>query len=326
MAAEVSQVPIDGQLDLTFDGGGDTKTNPEFPSAMSDDIIPGTEGDNSFSVEPTEELPASLNEIDWEEPAAAGSVVSLAVADADRTADIDALTPSFDVNMGEPDLHVDLGIAAAPGDGSAQESVNAGEAEYVESGHASHAPDNGIIEDDVEHEITYDEEEPGEHLEAHTEVGDISPSYVVDQEQGDAEADVEGQSGGETPGDVGEGVEEEHDIEGDEAGSDHAEAQDEQSTDESEDDRGELPTSCPDISVSYRNQEYPLIHGQGRDDVQMGFFGDVGVLDLTVDNLLARLRQELIDDLGPQDELVLQVDELGLEYAEVRQIPSLLSY
>lgn len=317
MAAEVSQVPLEGQLDtdlLTFDSGGDTATNMEYPPTQTNEITDIIEEGESFG-DPALKATDNLNEIDWEDqPRADGNEASLTVLELDSAADGDALTPSFDVNMGESDLHVKVSSEAVAG----QEDSEANEGVYHNVDLASHAQGNTTGEEVVEHEITYDEEDGG-NLGTEMEVGDVSLEYAAESghpgDNPDFSVDAQPHGDDDDHEEIEEGQEQEQE-EDEESHPEQVEAQDEQSTDDSDDDQGELPTSCPDISVNYRNSEYPLIHGQSNADVQMGFFEDVTVLDLTVDNLLSRFRQELVDDIGPQDELVLQVDELGLEYAE----------
>jgi hypothetical protein len=218
--------------------------------------------------------------------------------------------------MDESEFKLDASADAVVNAGGEQEEGEAENGGFDDDGggDAPNPNDNSVGEEVVEHEINYDEEEDEEKLDADIEVEDVSLEYPPTPGQG-AESHVHSDAE-DVSEEIGHDVEEEQDE--DEDQSEQVAAPDNHSTDESEDDQGELPTSCPDISVTYRNQEYPLIHGQNNADVQMGFFEDVAVLDLTVDNLLSRFRQELVDDLSEQDELVLQVDELGLEYAEVR--------
>ncbi|SPO01035.1 uncharacterized protein DNG_03783 [Cephalotrichum gorgonifer] len=137
---------------------------------------------------------------------------------------------------------------------------------------------------------------------------------IQDEEQNDEQNEEQADE------EVEEQSDEQHDEQNDEQydeGS-HAEsaAHDNLSADQSQDDMGVSSATSLDITVTYKNEEYPLIHGQDNIDTQMGFFDDVSALDLTIDNLLARFREELTDDLAPEDEVVLQVDELGLEYSE----------
>ena len=68
----------------------------------------------------------------------------------------------------------------------------------------------------------------------------------------------------------------------------------------------------PAITVQYKGEEFPFFS-----TTSDGFFGDVAVIDDSIENLLAGFRAELIDEISSEDELVFQIDELGLEYAEV---------
>lgn len=68
----------------------------------------------------------------------------------------------------------------------------------------------------------------------------------------------------------------------------------------------------PSITVQYKGDEFPLLSSTSE-----GFFSDVSVLGETLESLLAGFRVELANELATDEELVYQVDELGLEYAEV---------
>ncbi|KJZ76011.1 hypothetical protein HIM_04467 [Hirsutella minnesotensis 3608] len=67
----------------------------------------------------------------------------------------------------------------------------------------------------------------------------------------------------------------------------------------------------PAITVQYKGEEYPLF-SHSTD----GFFSDTAILDKSMKSVLDGLRTELADEIGPQDDLVLQVDKLGLEFSE----------
>ncbi|KIE00343.1 hypothetical protein MAJ_03581, partial [Metarhizium majus ARSEF 297] len=67
----------------------------------------------------------------------------------------------------------------------------------------------------------------------------------------------------------------------------------------------------PAITVQYRGDEFPFFSLSSE-----GFFSQLSVLDYTLDSVLSGLRQELANELHPEDDLVFQVDELGLEFAE----------
>ena len=74
----------------------------------------------------------------------------------------------------------------------------------------------------------------------------------------------------------------------------------------------------PSITVHYRGEEYPLFS----QDVN-GFFSDQAVMDYSINALLASFRAELQSEIEPHHDLVIQVDELGLEFIEVSFPPNL---
>lgn len=75
-------------------------------------------------------------------------------------------------------------------------------------------------------------------------------------------------------------------------------------------------TSSPDsefpkITVQYKGDEFPCFSTTSE-----GFFTDISILDDTMEALLSKFREELVNEIPHEDELVFQVDELGLEFAE----------
>ncbi|KAL6895071.1 hypothetical protein GGI43DRAFT_411808 [Trichoderma evansii] len=68
----------------------------------------------------------------------------------------------------------------------------------------------------------------------------------------------------------------------------------------------------PAITVQYKGDEFPFFS----QDKTEGFFSDLSVLDHSMESVLVGLRSELENEIAAQDELVFQVDELGLEFAE----------
>ncbi|KAL6695418.1 hypothetical protein J3F84DRAFT_374335 [Trichoderma pleuroticola] len=75
----------------------------------------------------------------------------------------------------------------------------------------------------------------------------------------------------------------------------------------------------PAITVQYKGDEFPFFS----QDKAQGFFSDVSVLDHSMESVLAGLRAELENEIAAQDELVFQVDELGLEFTEATEQKSL---
>lgn len=68
----------------------------------------------------------------------------------------------------------------------------------------------------------------------------------------------------------------------------------------------------PSITVQYKGDEFPFFSSSSE-----GFFSQLSVLDDNLKTLLGGLREELANELHPEDDIVFQVDELGLEFAEV---------
>ncbi|KAK1243160.1 hypothetical protein MKX07_003788 [Trichoderma sp. CBMAI-0711] len=77
----------------------------------------------------------------------------------------------------------------------------------------------------------------------------------------------------------------------------------------------------PAITVHYKGNEYSFFSHKKTE----GFFSDVSVLDQSMESLLAGFRAELEDEIAAHDELVFQVDELGLEFAEATMQDSIAS-
>ncbi|KAH7313328.1 hypothetical protein B0I35DRAFT_480024 [Stachybotrys elegans] len=73
----------------------------------------------------------------------------------------------------------------------------------------------------------------------------------------------------------------------------------------------EEESSHPAITVQYRGDEFPFFS-----DTSDGFFSELSVLDDSMESLLAGFRSELANEIPPEEELVFQIDELGLEFAE----------
>ena len=68
----------------------------------------------------------------------------------------------------------------------------------------------------------------------------------------------------------------------------------------------------PAITVHYKNDEFPFFSLTSE-----GFFTQLSVLDENLKSLLAGFRAELSNELLAEEDLVFQIDELGLEFAEV---------
>ncbi|KAJ4116259.1 hypothetical protein NW768_011048 [Fusarium equiseti] len=78
-----------------------------------------------------------------------------------------------------------------------------------------------------------------------------------------------------------------------------------------EDLNGKSNDDFPAITVQYKGDEFPMFS-----TTTNSFFADTSVLDRPLEELLAGLRKELENEVAMDDDLVLQVDELGLEISE----------
>ncbi|KAJ4021675.1 hypothetical protein NW752_004683 [Fusarium irregulare] len=78
-----------------------------------------------------------------------------------------------------------------------------------------------------------------------------------------------------------------------------------------EDLNGKSNDDFPAITVQYKGDEFPMFS-----TTTNSFFADTSVLDQPLEELLAGLRNELENEVAMDDDLVLQVDELGLEISE----------
>ncbi len=68
----------------------------------------------------------------------------------------------------------------------------------------------------------------------------------------------------------------------------------------------------PAVVVVYKEREYPLASNSPD-----AFFSDSAVQDFSVKDLLAHFRDVLGEEVSQMEELVIKVDELGLEFSEV---------
>ncbi|TDZ24453.1 hypothetical protein Cob_v002852 [Colletotrichum orbiculare MAFF 240422] len=75
----------------------------------------------------------------------------------------------------------------------------------------------------------------------------------------------------------------------------------------------------PVITVSYKGIDYPFFYNSPDSENKECFFDDLSLLHCKMEGVLAGFRRELANELGPHDELVFQIDELGLEFAESTQ-------
>ena len=81
----------------------------------------------------------------------------------------------------------------------------------------------------------------------------------------------------------------------------------------------ELPDLPPlsDVKVVYDDVEYELCARDGNDNPDTYFFAGDEELDLPLSGFLSSLRRIISNEIGPDDELVVRIDQLRLEIGEV---------
>ncbi|KAK1751790.1 hypothetical protein QBC47DRAFT_364144 [Echria macrotheca] len=91
------------------------------------------------------------------------------------------------------------------------------------------------------------------------------------------------------------------------------------SGDEAEDESGDVsntPSTAPEITVHYNQEQYALI-GAPSDDPDSYFFPEEESLDRSLSELLASIREVISDDISSDnDELTIRIDALDLEFGE----------
>ncbi|KAG5940717.1 hypothetical protein E4U59_002283 [Claviceps monticola] len=188
--------------------------------------------------------------------------------------------------------------------------------------HEVHVEEHEVqVEDQVENqEISWENEhdEPERKLESSikeshsTTAAHSYKDQKYDDQYDKAHADLGEESGYAKTQAIDEGVDEDVDE-----GLDKSEAV------EAGENRGEASDTdshqYPAITVQYKGDEFPCFSANSD-----GFFSHLSLLDESIQTVLESFREELANELLAEDELVFQVDELGLEFSESRS-PDLLT-
>ncbi|KAG7102727.1 hypothetical protein HYQ44_016815 [Verticillium longisporum] len=185
------------------------------------------------------------------------------------------------------------------------------------------ALDQSVQENDDLNEIDYEDDGA---MTAETTEGDLEGQHAGDEDlEHEMEENVALAQEVPEPSSVEEdasheallGDEEEgHDDESGADPSTNAEALIADSSAASLDTPGEEDAQMPVVTVSWHGVEYPMFYNSVGSEGRDCFFHDLSVLQCKMEELLASLRRVLVDDVAESDELVLQVEELGLEFAE----------
>ncbi|KAG6161902.1 hypothetical protein E4U11_003049 [Claviceps purpurea] len=179
--------------------------------------------------------------------------------------------------------------------------------------HEVHVQEHEVqVEDEVENqeiswETEHDEPEPkleSSIKESHSTTAAHSyQDQKYDDQHDKAHADLGEESGYAKTQALDEGVDE-----------DVGEGLDKSEAVEAGENRGEgsdTDSQYPAITVQYKGDEFPCFSANSD-----GFFSHLSLLDESIQTVLESFREELANELLAEDELVFQVDELGLEFSE----------
>lgn len=179
-----------------------------------------------------------------------------------------------------------------------------------------HLPESGI-NDDFFQEINYEDDEPAGSQSAGIEEPQSHEEEAVRPDDAAAAATDENLWLGNDETDKTGAIDEYHRSIQDQAldeilQADSSAVSPDTPVDGDVDDEGELP----EVIVTWHGVDYPLFYDSPGSEGKQCFFEDTGLLQCAMEQLLASFRQELSSDLGSTDELVLQINEMGLEFAE----------
>lgn len=299
--AEQSQVILDRSR--FPDGTGDeAHEQPKAAVTVYEEEILTMEEEQP-KVAPVTETEHAADEIDYEDNDVTVTHESTHEADEEEN-HVDDIAAADGVATAEP--AVAEPAMAEPSGPSQPTEQPAGDVEVPE-----------IAAQDDEDEITWERE----YDQTGAVKGDVAAAADAPAEATTQEADPQ-KSAESQSSDSHEHVFEQH---ANAAGSDYEErvkaaSPEVESVEHQEDDSRSQPESSPGgdhefpaITVHYKGNEYSLFSHEKTE----GFFSDVSVMDQSMESLLAGFRAELEDEIAAHDELVFQVDELGLEFAEV---------
>ncbi|KAL8304250.1 hypothetical protein RB600_007600 [Gaeumannomyces tritici] len=82
-------------------------------------------------------------------------------------------------------------------------------------------------------------------------------------------------------------------------------------------------SSRPEVQIRYRDTTYSLFSTSKSDDPYSFFFSDLEALEHPLSQFLAGLREVLSDEITPDEDVLIRIDGLGLEFADTMDKSSL---
>ncbi|KAF7560003.1 hypothetical protein G7046_g4142 [Stylonectria norvegica] len=280
---------------------------------------------------------ASVHEIDYEIEEAPEQRESEEALAAGVAEELYATVDSLASNAAESGRGVALAASHDSSHDALLDQVDDDEITWEEAEQKEEEEGNEILE--VPHEEAHEEpsQEPDEGIPKRNETAseDVAVGAITDHEEAevyapDDEGDYEAPEDSATPQHDDGDHDNDHVSEPDELEAteeDHADeeepddAQQQVLLDASHEEPAEVSDSdFPEVTVQYKGDEFPFFS-----TTSDGFFTEAAVLDYNMEKLLASFREELANEIAYEDELVFQVDELGLEFAESSSRDSLSS-
>lgn len=303
--AEIDEIDYDDDDD---DGGVGIVAEPS--AAGQNSSLPANEGavlpsQTNKAVEKDDERAEPIDLVEHNH-ASAGSAINEEVPEIDwedhdgQENSVNDKNPTVVQNVSEP----------TESSNQNHEAEESGQVAVVhESNHESAEWDEAAHGGNGGHESTADLGEDAQHEHKQYDEHDQHKDELHEYEQHDYGQNEHEQADAQEQYDHAEHGDEQpnaHDASAEAEQSHYADADDQSSTHH---DKNAFPT----VTVVYREEEYPLAS-----EHPDAFLSDPAAQEFTMKDLLAHLRDALGEDIAPTDELVFKVDELGLEFSEVR--------
>lgn len=332
----MAEISVDGpalaiveEVDLTLDATAADVAGEDFDFDLGGGAeLERDDGDGPTSNLTKIEIGADLDEINYEEDTGHDDVPAQnTTAEADNGhANQENDAPAHDegadeIDYEDTDVHV---TTTTHDDHDAAQARDIDASEQHEAGHEhndidfgfedagdSHTGEEEHGENDENDRGEYDQEEDGSHQ--HDEDGedrDMAESKKEDDEDEDEEENDENRA---------QHVEVDND---DSDGSGHYDVDDDDEEDSDSDSglsalQSFYPVSTFDVVVTWGDQVCPLFKTPGVEDPDSFYLDDYEAMNYPLSKFLQTIRSSISSWVRASDEILIQVDELGLEFGEV---------
>ncbi|KAK3190763.1 hypothetical protein K4F52_003079 [Lecanicillium sp. MT-2017a] len=328
------QVPVDDDLiNYESDAAGNVEEHTTEYDANPgiDTLLDNVAADKEFSaahvenVSHDDDAPVAHGAEDTSEPAASGVATEGEAVEAvphtddiDFNAGVDASNPAEteptvgdEIDYSIDDLNDQTEIVEN------NDGANDAEASAAPELHLAQA---GEIEEAENHEISWEQDEDAETADIGTagkesegEAAEVEQHEMFsDQPQAEEEEEEEtaGEMAPDAEADTAAEINETEEGKNESHGEVGVGNEDDEPTQTGAEDSAD--SHFPSITVQYQGDEFPFFSYSSD-----GFFSDESILNECMQSLLRSFRSQLAGDIAAEDELVFQIDELGLEFSEV---------